>query len=96
MPSDARVIYSMVRVGRSHPPNKQGLRDSSLGFYYGARTGVLGLNGAGKSTRLRIMARVFSLAAAEVKVVKPREVLYPITRFLGIAQLAGVFPYFLR
>jgi sulfate-transporting ATPase len=56
MPSDTQVIYSMVRVGRIHPPNKQVLRDISLGFYYGAKIGVLGLNGAGKSTLLRIMA----------------------------------------
>ncbi len=58
MPSDTQVIYSMVRVGRVHPPNKQVLRDISLGFYYGAKIGVLGLNGAGKSTLLRIMAGV--------------------------------------
>jgi sulfate-transporting ATPase len=56
MPSDTQVIYSMVKVGRIHPPNKQVLRDISLGFYYGAKIGVLGLNGAGKSTLLRIMA----------------------------------------
>jgi ATP-binding cassette ChvD family protein len=47
----------MVRVGRVHPPNnRQVLRDISLGFYYGAKIGVLGLNGSGKSTLLRIMA----------------------------------------
>jgi len=46
----------MMRVGRIHPPNKQVLRDISLGFYYGAKIGVLGLNGSGKSTLLRIMA----------------------------------------
>jgi len=56
--SDTQVIYSMMRVGRIHPPNKQVLRDISLGFYYGAKIGVLGLNGAGKSTLLRIMAGV--------------------------------------
>src|SRR5512136_2370423 len=56
MPSDTQVIYSMMRVGRIHPPNKQVLRDISLGFYYGAKIGVLGLNGAGKSTLLRIIA----------------------------------------
>ena len=54
-----KIIYSMVRVGRVHPPkNKQVLRDISLGFYYGAKIGVLGLNGSGKSTLLRIMAGV--------------------------------------
>jgi ATP-binding cassette ChvD family protein len=54
--NDQQVIYSMVRVGRTFPPNRQVLRDISLGFYYGAKIGVLGLNGAGKSTLLRIMA----------------------------------------
>jgi len=58
MPETQQVIYSMVRVGRIHPPNKQVLRDISLGFFYGAKIGVLGLNGAGKSTLLRIMAGV--------------------------------------
>jgi ABC-type polysaccharide/polyol phosphate transport system ATPase subunit len=52
MPSDTQVICSMVKVGRIHPPNKQVLRDISLGFYYGAKIGVLGLNGAGKSTQI--------------------------------------------
>lgn len=56
--TDTQVIYSMMRVGRIHPPNKQVLRDISLGFYYGAKIGVLGLNGSGKSTLLRIMAGV--------------------------------------
>ena len=53
-----KVIYSMVRVGRTYPPNNKVLRDISLGFYYGAKIGVLGLNGAGKTTLLRIMAGV--------------------------------------
>ena len=53
-----QIIYSMVRVGRIYPPNKQVLRDISLSFFYGAKIGVLGLNGAGKSTLLRIMAGV--------------------------------------
>jgi ATP-binding cassette ChvD family protein len=56
--SDQQVIYSMVRVGRVFPPGKQVLRDISLGFFYGAKIGVLGLNGSGKSTLLRIMAGV--------------------------------------
>ncbi len=56
MSSDTQVIYSMMRVGKIYPPNKQVLRDISLGFYYGAKIGVLGLNGSGKSSLLRIMA----------------------------------------
>jgi len=55
--SDQQVIFSMVRVSRTFPPNnRQVIRDISLGFYYGAKIGVLGLNGAGKSTLLRIIA----------------------------------------
>src|SRR5450759_564505 len=46
----------MMRVGKLYPPTKQVLRDISLGFYYGAKIGVLGLNGSGKSTLLKIMA----------------------------------------
>jgi energy-dependent translational throttle protein EttA len=57
--SDQQVIFSLVRVGRVFPPtNKQVLRDISLGFYYGAKIGVVGLNGSGKSTLLRIIAGV--------------------------------------
>ncbi len=70
MTSDTQVIYSMMRVGRIHPPNKQVLRDISLGFYYGAKIGVLGLNGAGKSTLLRIMAGVDQEYVGEIAMSK--------------------------
>jgi ATP-binding cassette ChvD family protein len=70
MSSDTQVIYSMMRVGRIHPPNKQVLRDISLGFYYGAKIGVLGLNGAGKSTLLRIMAGVDKDYVGEIAMSK--------------------------
>jgi len=54
---DQKVIFSMVRVNRRFPPsNKEVIRDISLGFYYGAKIGVVGLNGSGKSTLLRIIA----------------------------------------
>ena len=56
MPSDTQVIFSMSRVSRTFPPNRQVLKDISLGFYYGAKIGVLGLNGSGKSTLLHIIA----------------------------------------
>lgn len=58
MTNDTKVIYSMIKVGKNFPPNKQVLRDISLGFYYGAKIGVLGLNGSGKSTLLKIMAGI--------------------------------------
>jgi energy-dependent translational throttle protein EttA len=53
-----KIIYSMVGVGKTYPPNRQVLRDISLSYFYGAKIGVLGLNGSGKSTLLRIMAGV--------------------------------------
>jgi sulfate-transporting ATPase len=56
MAESQQVIYSMIRVGRVYPPDRQVLRDISLGFFYGAKIGVLGLNGSGKSTLLHIMA----------------------------------------
>jgi ATP-binding cassette ChvD family protein len=70
MTNDTKIIYSMMRVGRMHPPNKQVLRDISLGFYYGAKIGVLGLNGAGKSTLLRIMAGVDQEYIGEIAMTK--------------------------
>jgi len=48
----------MVGVGKVHKPNKQVLKDIYLSFFYGAKIGVLGLNGAGKSSLLRIIAGV--------------------------------------
>jgi ATP-binding cassette ChvD family protein len=54
-----KIIFSMIRVGRVYPPhNTHVLRDISLSFFYGAKIGVLGLNGAGKSSLLRIIAGV--------------------------------------
>jgi len=54
----AQYIFTMHQLSRTHPPNREVLRDISLSFYPGAKIGVLGLNGAGKSTLLRIMAGV--------------------------------------
>ncbi|BBO26907.1 MAG: energy-dependent translational throttle protein EttA [Pseudomonadota bacterium] len=54
----SQYVYSMHRVGKIVPPNRQILKDISLSFFPGAKIGVLGLNGAGKSTLLRIMAGV--------------------------------------
>ena len=53
-----KIIYSMIGIGKTYPPNRQVLRDISLSYFYGAKIGVLGLNGSGKSTLLRIMAGV--------------------------------------
>jgi len=53
-----KIIFSMHKVGKIYPPKKQVLRDISLSFFYGAKIGVLGLNGSGKSSLLRIIAGV--------------------------------------
>jgi sulfate-transporting ATPase len=53
---NAQYIFTMYKLSRTHPPDKQVLKDISLSFLPGAKIGVLGLNGAGKSTLLRIMA----------------------------------------
>jgi energy-dependent translational throttle protein EttA len=55
-PMSSQYIFTMYKLSRTHPPDKQVLKDISLSFLPGAKIGVLGLNGAGKSTLLRIMA----------------------------------------
>ena len=54
----AQFIYTMNRVGKVVPPKRIILRDISLSFFPGAKIGVLGLNGSGKSSLLRIMAGI--------------------------------------
>lgn len=56
--NDKQIIFSLIGVGRIHPPKKHVLKDIYLSFYYGAKIGVLGLNGSGKSSLLRIIAGV--------------------------------------
>ncbi|MGH8510496.1 MAG: ATP-binding cassette domain-containing protein, partial [Gammaproteobacteria bacterium] len=51
-----QYVYTMNGVGKVVPPKRVILRDISLSFFPGAKIGVLGLNGAGKSSLLRIMA----------------------------------------
>ncbi|MEX5219879.1 MAG: energy-dependent translational throttle protein EttA, partial [Nitrospira sp.] len=64
--NDKQVIFSLVGVGKVYPPKKQVLRDIYLGFYYGAKIGVLGLNGSGKSSLLKIIAGVDQNYVGEV------------------------------
>ena len=54
----SQYVYSMLRVSKTVPPQKQIIKDISLSFFPGAKIGLLGLNGAGKSTVLKIMAGV--------------------------------------
>ena len=54
----SQYIYTMNRVSKVVPPKRQIIKDISLSFFPGAKIGLLGLNGAGKSTVLKIMAGV--------------------------------------
>jgi ATP-binding cassette ChvD family protein len=56
--ADEKIIFSMAGVGKIYPPSKQVLKNIYLSFFYGAKIGVLGLNGAGKSSLLRIIAGI--------------------------------------
>jgi sulfate-transporting ATPase len=56
MTDDKKVIFSMYRVSKTYPPQKQVLKDISLSFFLGAKIGIIGLNGSGKSTLLKIIA----------------------------------------
>ena len=54
--SDEKIIFSMAGLTKTYPPKKQVLKNIYLSFFYGAKIGVLGLNGSGKSSLLRIIA----------------------------------------
>ena len=56
--SDEKIIFSMAGVNKIFPPNNQVLKNIYLSFFYGAKIGVLGLNGSGKSSLLKIIAGV--------------------------------------
>ncbi len=56
MSDDKKVIFSMVKVDKSTPQGKQILKNIYLSFFYGAKIGIIGLNGSGKSTVLKIIA----------------------------------------
>lgn len=58
MSEDNKIIFSMIGVGKTFPPNKKVLNDIYLSFFYGAKIGIIGLNGSGKSTLLKIIAGV--------------------------------------
>ncbi len=63
----AQYVMSMLRVSKTVPPKKQIIKDISLSFFPGAKIGLLGLNGSGKSTVLRIMAGVDKEFEGEVQ-----------------------------
>ena len=55
-PDDKKIIFSMVGVSKTYPPQKQVLKNIYLSFFYGAKIGIIGLNGSGKSSLLKIIA----------------------------------------
>ena len=55
---DKKIIFSMIGVGKTYPPQKQVLKNIYLSFFYGAKIGIIGLNGSGKSTLLKIIAGI--------------------------------------
>lgn len=66
MADDKKIIFSMVNVSKTYNPGKQVLKNIYLSFYYGAKIGVLGLNGAGKSSLLKIIAGIDKSFSGEV------------------------------
>lgn len=56
MSEDKKIIFSMYKVSKTYPPNKTVIKDISLSFFLGAKIGIIGLNGSGKSSLLKIIA----------------------------------------
>jgi ATP-binding cassette ChvD family protein len=56
MSDDKKIIFSMVGVSKTYPPQRKVLNNIYLSFFYGAKIGIIGLNGSGKSTLLKIIA----------------------------------------
>ena len=66
MADDKKVIFSMVGVSKTYPPQKQVLKNIYLSFFYGAKIGIIGLNGSVKSSLLKIIAGIDKSYQGEV------------------------------
>ena len=66
MADDKKIIFSMVGVSKAFQANKQVLKDIYLSFFYGAKIGIIGLNGSGKSTILKSLIRQLALIGGTV------------------------------
>ncbi len=66
MSDDKKIIFSMVGVSKTFPPQKKVLNNIYLSFFYGAKIGIIGLNGSGKSTLLKIIAGIEKSYEGEV------------------------------
>ena len=64
--ADEKIIFSMTGVSKIYPPSKQVLKDIYLSFFYGAKIGVLGLNGSGKSSLLYILSGLKRVTSGEI------------------------------
>ena len=64
--ADEKIIFSMAGVNKIYPPQKQVLKNIYLSFFYGAKIGVIGLNGSGKSSVLKIIAGLDKAYQGEV------------------------------
>ena len=64
--ADEKIIFSMVGVNKIYPPQKQVLKNIYLSFFYGAKIGIIGLNGSGKSSLLKIIAGIDKNIQGEV------------------------------
>ena len=64
--AEEKIIFSMVGVNKIYPPQKQVLKDIYLSFFYGAKIGIIGLNGSGKSSLLKIIAGIDKNIQGEV------------------------------
>jgi ATPase subunit of ABC transporter with duplicated ATPase domains len=68
--ADNKIIFSMVGVSKTFPPQKQVLKNIYLSFFYGAKIGIIGLNGSGKSTLLKIISGIEDNFDGEVHFTK--------------------------
>lgn len=66
MSDDKKIIFSMVGVSKTYPPQKQVLKNIYLSFFYGAKIGIIGLNGSGKSSLLKIIAGIDTQYQGEI------------------------------
>ena len=66
MNDEKKIIFSMYKVSKTYPPQKQVIKDISLSFFLGAKIGIIGLNGSGKSTLLKIIAGIDKSYQGEV------------------------------
>src|SRR4028118_2022001 len=73
----SQYIFTMYKLSRVHPPDKEVLKDVSLSFLPGAKIGVLGLNGSGKSTLLKIMAGIDTEIEGEAQPMPGLTIGYP-------------------